>query len=128
MGHYFSEERKRVKGNNTCFNKSFFYHSAKSYVQENSGCWIKDQNRLNRRWSGQRVNLKTEVTRKQSTSNFPDNEHFSPPNTHVFKSGSKKCLLFGKFGVLCFLVTSGLRFAILPYHRRKKGEISAKWY
>ena len=26
--------------------------------------------------------------------------------------------IFGKFVVLCFLVTSVLRFALLPYHRR----------
>ena len=34
-------------------------------------------------------------------------------------SGSKKCSsLFGKFGVLCFLVISVLRSAFLPYYRR----------
>ena len=33
-------------------------------------------------------------------------------------SGGKKCSLFGIFGVLCFLVTSVLRFALLPYYRR----------
>ena len=27
----------------------------------------------------------------------------------------KNCSFFGKFGVLCFLVTPGLRFAFLPY-------------
>ena len=27
----------------------------------------------------------------------------------------KKCSFFGKFGVLCFLVTPNLRFALLPY-------------
>ena len=32
--------------------------------------------------------------------------------------GSKKRLFFGKFGVLCFLLTSVLRFALLPYCRR----------
>ena len=30
-------------------------------------------------------------------------------------SGGKKCLFFGKFDVLCFLVTSVLRFALLSY-------------
>ena len=31
--------------------------------------------------------------------------------------GGKKCLFFGKFCVVCFLVTPIFRFAILPYHR-----------
>ena len=35
--------------------------------------------------------------------------------TYVYVSGGKKCAFSGKFGVLCFLVTSVLRFAILPY-------------
>ena len=52
-----------------------------------------------------------EVTRKQSTPNFPKNEHF------LFPWG-KKCSFSRKFGVLCFLVTSVLRFAFLPYYRR----------
>ena len=29
-------------------------------------------------------------------------------------------MFFGKFGVLCFLVTSVLRFALLSYYRRTK--------
>ena len=33
-------------------------------------------------------------------------------------SGGKKCSFFGKFGVLCFLVTPVLRFALLPYYQR----------
>ena len=33
-------------------------------------------------------------------------------------SGGKKCSFFGKFGVLCFLVTPVLRLAHLPYYRR----------
>ena len=32
--------------------------------------------------------------------------------------GGKKCWFFGKFDVLCFLVTSVLRFALLPYYQR----------
>ena len=31
-------------------------------------------------------------------------------------SGGKKCSFFGKFGVLCFLETPVLRFALLPYY------------
>ena len=33
-------------------------------------------------------------------------------------SGGKKCSFFGKFGMLCFLETPVLRFALLPYYRR----------
>ena len=33
-------------------------------------------------------------------------------------SGGKKCSFFGKFGVVCFLETTVLRFALLPYYRR----------
>ena len=43
-----------------------------------------------------RGNLKTGVSRKQSTSNFPKNEHFLPV------SGGKKCSFFGKLDVLSF--------------------------
>ena len=38
--------------------------------------------------------------------------------TYVCVSGCKKGSFFGKFGVLCFLVTTVLRFALLPYHRQ----------
>ena len=65
-----------------------------------------------------RANLETSLTRKQSTQNFPKNEHFLPPDMHTYVcvSGGKKCSIFGKFGMLCFLVTSVLRFALLPYY------------
>ena len=33
---------------------------------------------------GKRVNLKTGVSRKQSTPNFPKNEHFLPPDAHTY--------------------------------------------
>ena len=38
----------------------------------------------------------------------------------VSVSGCKKCSFFGKLGVLCFLETPVLRFALLPYYRRSK--------
>ena len=40
-----------------------------------------------------------------------------PPNVPnvVRVSGGKKCSFFGKFGVLCFLVTTVLRFALMTY-------------
>ena len=66
------------------------------------------------------ANLKMGVTRKQSTINSPKNEYCSPPNTHscVCISEGKKCSFFGKFGVLCSLVTLVLIFALMPYYRR----------
>ena len=63
------------------------------------------------------------VSRKQSTSKFPKNKHFLPPDTYtcVCVSGVMKCLFLGNFGVLCFLETPVLRFALLPYYRRIDG-------
>ena len=60
------------------------------------------------------------VSKKQSTPNFPKNEHFLPPNAHAYVcvSGGKKCSFYGKFDVLCFLETRVSRFAILLYSRR----------
>ena len=67
-----------------------------------------------------RTNLKTGVSRKQSTPNFPKSKHFLPPDTHTYVciSGGKKCLFFGKFGMLCFLETPVLRIALVLYYRR----------
>ena len=64
-------------------------------------------------------NLKTCISTKQSTPNFPKNEHILPPDTHTYVcvSRGKKCSIFGKFGVLCFLETRFLRFVYLPYYR-----------
>ena len=42
----------------------------------------------------------------------------------VCVSGGKKCLFFGNFGVLCFLETPVLRFALLPYYRRKVQKVA----
>ena len=42
------------------------------------------------------------VTRKQSTPNFPKNEHFLPPDTHT---NVYEMFVFLKFGALCFFVT-----------------------
>ena len=38
--------------------------------------------------------------------------------TYLCVSWSKKYLFFGKFGELCFLVTSIVRFTLSPYYRR----------
>ena len=40
------------------------------------------------------------------------------PENKARVSGGKKCLSFGKFGLLCFLEIPVLRFALLPYYRR----------
>ena len=63
-----------------------------------------------------RANLKTGVSRKQSTPK---------QRTHrcVCVSGGKKCSFFEKFGVLCFLETPVLRFALLPYYQRTDKEL-----
>ena len=50
---------------------------------------------------------------KKSTPHFPKNKHFLSPDTHTYVWG-KKCSFFEKFGVLCFLETPVLRFALLP--------------
>ena len=61
------------------------------------------------------ASLKAIITRKQSTPNFLKNKHFLPLDTHTHAyQGDKKCSFFGKFGVLCFLVTSIDPFALLP--------------
>ena len=40
-------------------------------------------------------------------------------STHMCAyQGGKKCLFFGKFGVLCFLETPVLRFALFPCYRQ----------
>ena len=36
----------------------------------------------------------------------------------LYVSGGKKCSFLGKFGVLCFLETSVLRFVLLLYYQR----------
>ena len=45
----------------------------------------------------------------------------SDTHTYVCISGGKKCSFFGKFGVLSFLETPVLRFALLSYYRRYQG-------
>ena len=41
----------------------------------------------------------------------------TPWHAHVCVSGGKNYSFFGKFGVLCFLVTPVLRFALLTFYR-----------
>ena len=58
--------------------------------------------------------------KKTKQAKFSKKKYFLPPDTLicVCVSGGKECSFFGKFGVLCFLVTLFLRFALLPYCRR----------
>ena len=66
-------------------------------------------------WKAKRANLKKSVTRKQSTPNFPESEHFLA--LWYAHPGGKKYLFFGKFGVFCFPVTPVLELVILLYYR-----------
>ena len=50
---------------------------------------------------------------------FKKTKHSKFSEKHIFYPLiRKKCSFFGKFGVLCFLKTPVLRFAILSYYRR----------
>ena len=53
-------------------------------------------------------------------------QHLLPPDTHTYTcvSVGKKCSFFVKFGVVCFLVTSVLRLALLPYYQRIEMRLS----
>ena len=57
--------------------------------------------------------------KKAKHAKISEKQTFLTPDTHtsVCVSGGKKCLFFGNFGVLCFLETPVLRFALLPYSR-----------
>ena len=51
---------------------------------------------------------------------FQKNEHFLPPDTLMYLCISARySLLFGKFVVHCFLVTTGFRFALLHYYNEE---------
>ena len=60
------------------------------------------------------------VLQKNKHAKFSEKKHFLTPDTHtdVCVSGGKKYWFFGKFGMLYFLVTPILRFALLPYYQR----------
>ena len=58
--------------------------------------------------------------KKTKHAKFFEKRTFLTPNTHTYVcvSGGKKIPYFGKLNVLCFLITSVLRFAISPYYSR----------
>ena len=80
------------------------------YLHQKFGNWLMQ-------WK--RVNLKTEVTIKQSTPNISKNEHFLSRDTHTYvcMSGGKKCSFFEICGVLYFLVGLVLKFAFNEMNR-----------
>ena len=55
--------------------------------------------------------------KKAKHAKISKNKHYLPLDMHtcVCVSGGKKCLFFRIFGILCFLETPVLRFALLPY-------------
>ena len=52
-----------------------------------------------------RANLKTGVSRNQSTPKFPKNKHFLPPDTHTYVCvlGGKKCYFSEILACFAFL-------------------------
>ena len=70
------------------------------------------------------MDRKTEVTTKQSTPNFPQNRAFLTPwyakvllHTRTYAYQEVRNVRFsGTFGMLCFVVTTVLRFALLSYY------------
>ena len=69
------------------------------------------------------LDLKWSVIRQKCESQngcFKKTKHAkcSEKRTYLCVSGGKKCSFFGKFGMLCFLKTPVLRFALSPYYRR----------
>ena len=50
----------------------------------------------NGRYESRRANLKTGARSKQSTSNFPENEHSLPPDTHTHTPDTHTTLTFQK--------------------------------
>ena len=59
----------------------------------------------------QKGDLKTEVTRKQSTPNFPKKEHFLPPDTRAYEGVRNVCF---SENLTCF-VSFYLRFEVRPF-------------
>ena len=57
------------------------------------------------------------VANRRQKGDFPKNEHFLPPDKcmHGCVSRGKRSLFFGKFGVLCFLVTPVFTLDLLLY-------------
>ena len=68
---------------------------------------------------GKWTNLKTGVSRKQSTPRFPKNEHFLPPDTHTYVyisgGGGVRNLCFSEN---LFSWNTRLKTALLPYYRQ----------
>ena len=68
-----------------------------------------------------RISIKQENNLQENKKRKQENKKITFKKTKHAKFSEKltfKCLFFGKFGVLCFLETPVLRFALLPYYRR----------
>ena len=60
-------------------------------------------------------------SKKTNLTKFSKKTNISYAQVRVPIRRDKKCSFSGKFGVLCFFVTSVLRLALSPYHRRIGG-------
>ena len=62
------------------------------------------------------------ISRQKKTKHakISGKQYILPPDTHTYVcvSAEEKCSFFGIFGGVLFLVTSVLRFVLLPYCRR----------
>ena len=67
-----------------------------------------------KRWISKRVLQENKVRQVIRKTNMT----YPSKHTYVCVSLRKKCFCFRKFGKLYFLVTTVLRFAVLPYYRR----------
>ena len=69
----------------------------------------------------QKGKSQNECFKKAKHAKISEKQTFlTPPDTHTHMCvlGGKKCLFFGNFGVLCFLETPVLIFALLHYYQR----------
>ena len=64
---------------------------------------------------------------KTKHAKFSEKRTFLTPDTHTYVRNGGKCSLFGKFDMLCFLETTVLRFALLPYYRRPIFKNICEW-
>ena len=70
-------------------------------------------------FDGNKANLETEVTRKQTRQISQKTKISYPPDTHTYVrvSGNKKCSFYGKSVGLCFLDSSVLRISLFSYYQ-----------
>ena len=105
------------------FVRSFVY-SRKNNIKM---FWYYSHNILIRLFVGNRAKGRTSkrVFQENKTRQIFRKTNISYPLIRCVSEG-KKCSLFGKFGVLSFLETPVLRFALLPYYCRIERLLSMK--